>query len=198
LLGLGSAVAAQAQLGLYGMYSATGMSGITCLDPQGKCSSGGGKVNPSGGSGGLYYDFRKVGPVMLGVDVRAGQAHANKSAVNSSGGDDATVSDYFLGGLRGSVKTKITWLRPYAQVSAGLARTDASEPYAVVNGQVTKPFDNFLQYEVFAGADIRILPILDLRVVELGIGNMSRVGTGSGSSSIGVKSIGGGVVLHFP
>ena len=56
-------------------------------------------------------------------------------------------------------------------------------------------------YEGFVGVDIHVLPLLDLRPIEVGIGNMNRVGSGSsidGSSSVGVRSLGGGVVFHLP
>ena len=44
----------------------------------------------------------------------------------------------------------------------------------------------------------QLLPMLDLRPIELGIGNMNRIGSGSGSNSVGVKSIGAGIVFHLP
>jgi hypothetical protein len=201
LLWLGCGLAAQAQLGAYGLFSATGLSGIQCYDSQGKCSSGGGKVNLTGLSGGLYYDFKTVGPVRLGVDFRGGAGHSNKSATSSAGGKDATGQQDFLAGVRGSIHTPISWLRPYAQVSAGWVHSDATEPFGTTtNGVVGGPrlYDNFVAYEGFVGADINVLPMLDLRAIELGIGNMNRFGTGSGSSSAGIKSIGVGVVLHLP
>ena len=71
------------------------------------------------------------------------------------------------------------------------------------------------RYEGFVGADVRIAPILDWRVIEVGIGNMTRIGDGTvvttsasatgvpvttapTSSSIGVRSIGAGLVFHLP
>jgi hypothetical protein len=61
--------------------------------------------------------------------------------------------------------------------------------------------DSFVQYEGFAGLTIHVFPIIDLRPIELGIGNMNRVGstaTGDGPGSIGVKSIGAAIVFHLP
>ena len=217
LLGLGCGFAAQAQVGIYGLFSATGFTGVQCYsvaptpcsngsrggtNVAGVVSGGGtGSVNPTGLSGGVYYDFKSIGPVRLGVDLRGGNNHANKSAVSSAGGDNINGGSYFLGGVRGSIHTPISWLRPYAQVSAGYAHSDATEP--IVAGTVAAPnppraYDNFLQYEGFVGADIHVLPIVDLRAIELGIGNMSRIGSGSGTSSVGVRSIGVGVVLRLP
>ena len=217
LLWMGCGYAALAQLGVYGLFSATGYTSIQCYsvaptpcsngahggtNAAGMVTGGGtGSVNPTGLSGGLYYDFKTLGPVRLGVDVRGGNNHANKSASSSAGGDNITGGSYFLGGVRGSIHTPITWLKPYAQISAGYAHSNATEP--IVAGTVAAPnpprtYDGFVQYEGFVGADIHVLPILDLRVVELGIGNMNRIGTGSGSNSVGVRSIGAGVVLHLP
>jgi hypothetical protein len=204
LLGLASAVAAHAQFGVYGTYSATRLSGITCFDPQGQCSSTGGKVNPAGIAGGVYYDFKKVGPVLLGVDFRGGVAKSNKSATSSAGGENATESDTFLLGVRAVFHPKITWLKPYGQFSMGYARSNATEPFgaatvcSATNYTCPRVMDNFLQYEVFAGVDIHVLPIVDLRPVELGIGNMNRFGSGSGPGSVGVKSISAGFVFHLP
>ena len=199
LVGLGCSIAAQAQLGVYGMYSATQFSSIQCFDPQGHCSSANGKVSPSGGWGGVYYDFRSFGPIRFGADVRAGGLHANKSAVSSAGGSGITRAQSVLGGVRGTVRTPLNWLKPYGQFSVGWTRSNASDPtFTFTNGETKQTYDDFVQYEVFAGADVHVFPLLDLRVVELGIGNMNRVGSGSGSSSLGVKSIGAGIVLHLP
>jgi hypothetical protein len=40
------------------------------------------------------------------------------------------------------------------------------------------------------------LPVLDIRPVELGLGDMSPIGNGSGS--ISVRSIGAALVFHTP
>jgi len=197
LLGLGGAVSARAQLGIYGTYSGEKLSGIVCgttapvLCSNGTAAGAQGVVNPSGFWGGAYYDFKNVGPVRLGLDVRGGEDHANRSASSSTGDKNATEAYSFLGGVRGSIHTKYAWLKPYAQVSAGWTRSDATELQH-------NTFDNFVRYEGFAGADIHLASFLELRAVELGIGNMNRVGSGTGSDSVGVKSIGAGIVLHLP
>jgi hypothetical protein len=48
------------------------------------------------------------------------------------------------------------------------------------------------------GVDIHVFPLIDLRPVELGIGNMNRFGSGNGTSSIGVRTIGAAIVFHTP
>lgn len=209
-LGLGLSAAAHAQVGIYGMYSVTHYSGIQCLSTAPvPCTNGTapgqtGSVDPLGGSGGVYYDFKTFGPVRLGVDLRAGANHNNKSASSATGGNGSAGGQYVLGGVRGSVRTPFPWLKPYAQVSAGYAHSDVTEPTnATTTGTLGAPryYDKFVQYEGFVGADIRIASFLDFRAVEVGIGNMNRIGSGSpldGKSSVGVRSLATGVVFHLP
>lgn len=205
LLGLGCAVAARAQAGVYVGYTATRLSNIQCFEVAPvTCSSANGAVNPAGIQAGAYYDFRTVGPVRLGIDLRGGTFHSNKSATSAAGGNNATALDDVLLGVRGSFHTRYSWLSPYVQVSAGYARSNATLP--IFNGLVStfpmpRAEDSFLMYEGFAGIDIHVFPIVDLRPIELGIGNMNRIGSsgaGDGSGSVGVKSIGAAVVLHMP
>lgn len=218
LVGLGCGSAAHAQAGVYVGYSATRMSGITCFTPQSanpqeSCynsnasatTSSNNHVNPSGVTVGAYYDFLNVGLVKLGVDLRYSDDHANKSATSLAGGKDTTGVHSVLAGVRGSVRTPVKWLRPYAQISVGWANSNVTEPFGtstVLSTSVVPPrlYDNFLQYEAFAGADVHISPFFDLRAIELGVGNMNRVGSGTAgtTSSVGLKSIGAGLVFHLP
>jgi hypothetical protein len=160
------------------------------------------KVNPSGGFGGIYYNFRNLGPLRLGVDARAGELHSNKSAVISAGGKNITTVQSYLGGVRGTFHTPISWINPYAEVLAGFARSDAAVPPAglVTSVPLPRTFDSYVQYEGVVGADIRLAPFLDLRAIELGIGEMNQVGgsNGASTSSMGTRSIGAGFVLHLP
>jgi hypothetical protein len=185
-------------------YQATQLHGITCFEPAPlTCSSTGGKVNPAGWQAGAYYDFRNVGPMRLGVDFRGGVMHSNKSATSSAGGGNSTVLDNALLGVRGTFHTPISWLNPYAQVSVGYARSNATLPFGEDQTPPLQPRleDNYIMYEGFAGLSIPIFPMIDLRPIELGIGNMNRVGssgTVDGPSSVGVLSIGASVVFHLP
>ena len=243
LVGLGCGCAAHAQAGAYVAYSATRMSGITCFDPQstnaqGLCynsntsaaTSPNNHVDPSGVMLGGYYDFRNVGPVRLGIDLRYNHDRANKSAADGGGGKDVTAANTVLAGIRGVVHTPYRWLKPYGQMSFGWTSSNAAEPFCSGSiGPVGGPqsncygtpinaprrYDNFFRYEGFVGADVRIAPVVDWRVVEVGIGNMSRFGSGSTvttsssptgvigatsptTSSIGVRSISAGLVFHLP
>jgi len=191
LAGFGMGAVAHGQLGVYGTYSADKLSGITCLaTAPSVCSSTGGAVNPSGLGGGVYYDFKTLGPIRLGGDVRGGVLHSNRSASSVTGGKNATTANTVLAGVRASFKTPFAALKPYIEGAGGWTRSDATE--------AAHTYDNFAQYEVFAGADVRIFPMLDLRAIELGIGNMNRFGSGSGTGSVTVKTIGAGIVLHLP
>lgn len=221
LLSLIGGLAAHAQVGIYAGYSGSKLSGINCLVPStqvlstssGSCSNGGAgytgstgspvysssNINPSGLMFGAYYDFRNIGPVRLGGDFRFIDAHDNKSASSSVGGTNATGSRVLLLGLRGSIHTHYKWLTPYGEIAFGRNSTNATETNSGVTGNVPpRQYDNFLQYEVFAGADVHIFPFLDLRPIELGIGGANRVGSGTGSSSFGVQSVAAGVVFHLP
>jgi hypothetical protein len=203
LLGLGCGLTAHAQYGIYFGYSGERLGGITCksfIGTQNDCSattaslSGGtstattDSVNPSGYLLGGYWDFKTFGPVRLGADVRYYDLKSNKSASTAAGGPNATTSNTVLGGVRGTFHTPISWLKPYGEIAAGRSSTDAA------NGPGT--FSSYLRYEGFAGIDIRILPVMDIRAVEVGIGNMSAMGSGSGS--ISVQSIGAAIVFHTP
>lgn len=199
-------MAAHAQAGVYIGYQATDLSGITCfaIAPN-QCSSTGGKIYPAGFQAGAYYDFHNFGPMRFGLDFRGGTMHSSKSATSSAGGSDTTVLDNALLGARGSFHTPISWLNPYVQVSAGYARSNATLPFGsslTTTTPLPRIEDNFLMYEAFVGLSIPIFPMIDFRPIELGLGNMNRIGnsgaTVDGPSSIGVKTIGASVVFHMP
>ncbi len=183
LIGLGCVSAAQAQLGVYGMVSAERLKGITCVDPQNNCASNDGTVRPYGGTVGAYYDLRSYGPVRFGVDVRTSFLNSNKSAYAYQGGDDLARHYSALGGLRATFNTPFKVLRPYAQISAGLGRTNATVPPPVF-------YQNFTQVQGFVGLDLALFPGVDFRAIELGDGQMF------GPSSHNIQSIGIGIVFH--
>jgi hypothetical protein len=221
LLGLGCAAAARAQAGVYVGFQATQLRGIQCFSPAPvQCANGAaggtytgttftgggtGSISPQGFQAGAYYDFHNFGPMRFGVDFRGGTEHSNKSATSSAGGSDTTVLDNALLGVRGSFHTPISWLNPYVQVSAGYARSNATLPIGttlVVETPLPRTEDSFFVYEGFLGFTVHIFPMIDLRPVEVGIGNMNRIGSNNasldGPSSIGVRSIGASVVFHLP
>jgi hypothetical protein len=228
-LGFVCTTAAEAQFSVYGEYTATRLSGLKCLDLNNFCSgnssnsegasgstSSNSHVNVTGGWGGVTYDFKTIGPARLGIDLRAGEGHSNKSATSFGGGDGATTTQNVLAGVKATFHTPFKALRPYAQVSAGWARSNVAEPFGCAptsNPAVCQPtvpfsgnpipprtYDNFIQYQGLIGLDIKIFPILDLRLPELALGNMNMVGGSSTAvaTSVGVKSASVGIVLHIP
>jgi len=221
--GLAAVPAAQAQFGVYVGYDATRMSNISCLSTSVSCSNGtaavsgttvsSGHLNPSGVFVGGYYDWRNFGPMKLSFDVRYMDARSNKSAVTSGGGPNMVTSNTVLGGVRGSFPTPIHWLRPYVQVSAGRTSSNVTEPTCITGSggtllcgstTVTSPsprqYDSFFTVEGFGGVDVRISSYLSLRAIELGYGNMNRLGSGTTgtTSSVGLSSVGAAVILHMP
>ena len=100
-----------------------------------------------------------------------------------------------LGGVRGVFRTPVKPLKPYLQLSAGLGRSDYGLfTQGSTNGSVVL-HDNF-QYEGLAGLDIKVLPIMDWRVVELGYGGLNPFGTYSHNYPI--KQVSMGFVFHLP
>jgi hypothetical protein len=202
-LGLGCGMAAHAQFGAYFGYSGERLGGIPCksfIGAMNNCSSttaslAGGtstaltdSVNPSGIYFGGYWDFKTLGPVRLGADVRYYDARSTKSAATATGGPNATTSNTVLGGVRGTFHTHYSWLKPYGEIALGRTSTDAAN--------ATGTFSSYFRYQGFAGVDLQILPVLDLRAVEVGLGDMSPMGSGSGS--ISVRSVGAAIVFHTP
>ena len=179
-------LAAHGQLAAYGLFSAQRFGGITCLEAS--CGTNSGSVSPIGGTGGLYYDFRNAGRFRLGVDVRATALKGNKLASSYFGSDYRAYS--VLGGVRASLRTRIPLLNPYVQGSVGLGRNNGLGDGA--------NYANRVQYMGFAGLDLRLLPVLDFRAVELGGGALSGAGTGPNSGTHSVLTISTGLVVHFP
>ena len=176
---------ARAQLGIYGTVTGQRFGGITCPTFASPCGDNNGHVQPYGGSFGAFYDLRSYGPVRLGVDARGDVLTSNKRA-DSSGGGRGSVRQYdVLAGVRGSVRTPITWLHPYAEVAGGYSRNNASGLYTnttTVNNTVTPPtslasssfnpnlYNNYALVKGFVGLDIKIASFLDVRLIELGAG----------------------------
>jgi hypothetical protein len=193
-----STASAHAQFGVYGMFTADNLSNIASspqpTTPTDLANTRSNSVNPIGGTGGVYYDFMKLGPMRLGADVRGSILTTKRGAyVNFNGGGARIYS--VLGGVRGSFHTKYAPLKPYLQLSAGLGRSDYGLfTQGSTNGQVVI-HSNF-QYEGLAGLDLKLLPIMDWRVIELGYGGLDPFGTYSHNYPI--KQIGMGFVFHLP
>ncbi len=213
---------AHAQFGIYGTVSVNRLSGQqgspyapqnsdpNCVQsstalPECRVNN---SVDPLGGGGGIYYDFKTFGPVRIGADVRGSITDSKQGAYSLYRGGGTRIYST-LGGVRASFHTPFIFLKPYIQGSAGLARSDyglytntsinnfgptsVSGSNATVLGVV---LHNNLQFEGFAGVDLKVLPIMDFRVVELGYGAITSFGTNGHTYPIGTLST--GVVFHLP
>jgi hypothetical protein len=224
--GLGCSIAANAQIGIYATATGDWFGGITCPSFASPCAETDGKVKPFGGNFGAYYDWRNYGPMKLGFDVRGAVQSSNKRADSSAGGPGIVKNYDFLGGVRGTFKTPVKWLHPYAEALGGISRNNASGLYTytvTTGGNPTPPVLSYnpQTYSVYGvikgyvGLDIPLMPFLTFRAVELGIGGAFgsaptlQTTTVSGSTSTttvnttsqsthGVQSIGAGVVFTLP
>ncbi len=187
-------VTASAQVGVYGMFTADQLSNIVSSplppfpNPDGRSNS----VNPLGGTGGVYYDFLKLGPVKLGADARGSILTTKRGAYLNADASGARIYSV-LGGVRASFHTPIKALKPYIEGAVGLGRSD----YGLVtgsNGHVAI-YNNF-EYQGMAGVDLKLLPVLDWRVVEFGYGGLDPFG--NNSHNYPIKQVSSGFVIHFP
>jgi hypothetical protein len=203
---------AHAQLGVYGTVTVNRLSGLqgspytpentnpaSCTGTAAPSCQVNDNIDPVGGGGGVYYDFKTFGPVRIGADLRATITDSKQGAYTTARSSGAHIYST-LGGIRGTFHTPVKILKPYAQVSVGLARSDYGlfTPNTSTNstfpGQLQ--LHNNLQFEGFAGVDLKVLPIMDFRVVELGYGAITSFGTNGHTYPIG--SLSSGVVFHLP
>jgi hypothetical protein len=190
-------VSAHAQLGAYGMFTVDRLSNIASSPLPAPSTTGpNARLNtsdPLGGTGGVYYDFMKLGPIKLGADLR-GSILTTKRGANVSFNDTGTRLYSTLGGIRGVFHTPVASLKPYIQLSAGLGRTDYGLSNTTSTGHVI--LYNNIEYEGLAGLDIKLLPIMDWRVAEFGYGGLNPFGTYSHNYPI--KQVSMGFVFHLP
>src|SRR5882757_270669 len=192
-----TSVSAHAQVGVYGMFTVDRLSNIassplpapTTNGPNARTNT----ADPLGGTGGIYYDFLKLGPVKLGADLR-GSILTTKRGANVSFNDGGTRIYSALGGVRAVFHTPIAPLKPYIQGSVGLGRSDYGLSNTTSSGQVIL-YNNF-EYMGLAGLDIKLLPIMDWRVAELGYGGLNPFGTYGHNYPI--KQVSMGFVFHLP
>jgi hypothetical protein len=173
------APSAHAQLGVYGTINAERLSGVACKDAPLACSYNDGVDRAIGGGGGIYYQWKQMGPALLGVDVRGDIYKSNKSASFGFSGNNAFRMDSALGGIRASFSAEKGFLTPYGEVLFGWNRRDRQ--------------DNFFAYRVVGGLDVNLTPIMAVRIPEVGVGQ--NIGMG-GVKTNTVESVSVGVVFH--
>ncbi|GGG67449.1 hypothetical protein [Edaphobacter dinghuensis] len=181
---------AHAQFGVYGTFTANHLSGIKSSPDVTTTNAVNNDVSPLGGTGGIYYDFFKLGHLAkLGVDARGTITTTKRGAyVNANGGGSRINSGLF--GVRAVFDAPVlhTILRPYVQGSVGIGSSNYGILYGS-NGVVTR---NNFEYMGFAGVDIPLAPFMDLRLVELGAGALSN------SHTYPLQSVSSGIVFHLP
>jgi hypothetical protein len=98
--------------------------------------------------------------------------------------------------------TRFPVLKPYVEGLVGLGKSDYGLLYNLqgvtengIVGNSTVLRNNF-QYQGLAGLDIKVLPIMDYRVAELGYGGLDPFGTYSHNYPI--RSVSMGFVFHLP
>jgi hypothetical protein len=194
-----STASAHAQFGAYGMFTVDRLSNIASSPlPQTTdfptVNARANTVDPIGGTGGVYYDFKTFGPVRLGADLRGSILTTKRGAYVNFNGPGARIYSA-LGGVRAEFHTPVRILKPYIEGVAGLGRSDYGLYNNSTTGQPNTIYNNF-EYEGLAGLDIKVLPILDYRVAELGYGGLDPFGTYSHNYPI--KQVSMGFVFHLP
>ena len=208
-------LAARAQYTAYGMVTVEQLSNIqsspllNTLSPPpcaagvtqsagSTCTQYNDSVHPIGFTGGVSRDIRSFGPAMLSVDLRGVIESDKRGAPTLSNGPGVRIYSG-LGGLRATFHTPYKWLAAYGQVSAGYGRSNFGVLTNAQLSSTTLPavytLGN-LEYHVYAGAEIKITPVLDFRVFELGYGGLQ--GFGNYAHNYPLYSVSTGVVLHFP
>jgi hypothetical protein len=166
---------ANAQTGLYGMFSYSHISGQGV--GYGVAGSQRGSTSPVGGTFGMYSDFLKFGPVHVGGDGRF--------FIQNSGGDRpfGSKASGALVGARIDAQGLPLPIQPYGQVELGVVGANNANSYTRSTG---------LAYQFQAGLDYVILPRLDLRF-EYGAGQIAG-GTGP---SRALQQLGAGMCLRL-
>ena len=187
-----AAATAQAQLGVYGTFTASKLGNLKSSPAAAGFSGVNNDVSPLGGTGGIYYDFLKVGPVKLGADLRGTILTTKRGAFTNYNAGGARINSALFG-VRAVFHAPLFHLplRPYLQASAGLGNSN----YGLLYGNGVTLHNNF-EYMGYAGVDIPVLPIMDFRLVELGIGGLDPFGSSSHNYSL--QTVSSGLVFHLP
>lgn len=125
---------------------------------------------------GIQTDFMHAGPLHLGVDFRGSILSRGDAKFNNG-----------MGGVRASLHTRALPVTPYMQASAGIAGFNYGRRQAMTN---------ILQYEVDGGVDVSLAPRVSWKMVEIGGGGLSTLGSGT-SGANGTFHISTGLALRF-
>jgi hypothetical protein len=108
---LTSTASAYAQFGVYGEFTVDRLSNLQSSPLLSNPSQRVDPVNPLGGTGGVYYDFLKLGPVKLGADLRGSILTTKRGAAVQFNGGGARIYSA-LGGVRAVFHTPLAPLKP--------------------------------------------------------------------------------------
>ena len=213
---LALAATAHAQFNIYGMATLDHLSGVSSspitqiLSPPPctsavttNCTAYKSSVDPIGFTGGVTYDFRQVGPVLLSADVRGVVANSHEGAQQNAQGSGTHIYSV-LGGVKATFHTPINRFAPYVQGSVGYGRSNYglltnavySSTYPANPTYPGSSTQGNTEYHVYAGLDIKVLPAFDYRLVELGYGALQE--TGNFSHNYPLYNISTGIVFHIP
>ena len=130
----------------------------------------------AGFGGGVTLNLLRLPVLKLGLDVRGSRHSGTNGADTALGGVKLTIHPPFLN------------IRPYLQASAGYLGTTESPSY----GPTTSA--KYIAAEGLAGLDLPLIPILDLRVIELGAGHALNSVNATKPTFVTASA---GLVLHF-
>ena len=199
-------IAARAQTSVYATVTAHNLGGLTYTTvgtgtANTLTTKTDGSFSPLGATIGGYYDFKSIGRIRLGADVRGSITRSNHGADPTNAGSGGRIYTA-MGGVRATFPAHFKLLAPYLQGSVGYARTDAGISPAVSLNQ-TNPFpagrattSSGVVYQGLAGLDIRALPTLDVRLFEFGLGAISGIQNQPGAHLL--QSVSVGLVYHLP
>lgn len=181
---------AHAQFGVYGTFTANHLGSIKSSPDATTPSAVNNDVSPLGGTGGIYYDFFKLGHLAkLGVDARGTITTTKRGAFIAANGGGARINSGLFGArVVFDAPVLHTILRPYVQGSVGVGSSNYGLLYGS-NGVVTR---TSFEYMGFAGIDIPLASFMDLRLVELGAGALND------NHTYPLQSVSSGIVFHLP
>lgn len=137
-----------------------------------------------GVGGGVTITPIHLGPLSLGLDLRGSTAREKQGA------------DTLLAGIKAGFKLPLIPLKPYVQASGGYVGTRATVTTGFPAGSTDS--SGFYAYEILGGADLSILPHVDLRLIEIGAGQgRYRNGPNNNIPDINFITLNTGVVVHF-
>ena len=178
-----AAAAAHSQVvSLYGTFTPVHVSNVASGI---NTSTGTSSYWNSGVGGGVTFGVLPIGPIHIGLDLRG------SSKPGTNGADTA------LGGLRVGLKLPFTRLKPYAQASGGYLATRTAITTGPTAGGTLRT--QYAAYEILGGVDYKLIPFLDLRLIEAGGGKGYTAfdSANTPSRTVSLFTLSTGVVFHF-